>query len=378
MKKTFRSRFGKFTFLKNQNQDNDNLVKIPQINDIVEGKIINKSKSCIFIDLGVLGTGIIYGKEFQEAINELRDAKIGANICAKIIELDNEKGYIELSLKQAAHELAWKKLEEKKEKEEIIEVKILGANKGGLLTEINGIKGFLPTSQLSNEYYPQIEKEDVNKPLKILEKLKKNIGKILKVKIIDLEKGENKFILSEKLVEKQRIKKIIEKKYKKGDVIEGEITGIVNFGVFLDINKKENIKGFIHISELDWQLVKNPSDMVKIGQKVKAKIVEIAEDKIFLSLKQLKKNPWEEITKKLKKHDIIKGKVSKIDVFGALVDLFYDDKKDNFKPQGLCHISTFGSLKKMEENLKVGQEYEFKILLIEPEKYRISLELIKK
>ena len=175
--------------------EKNNFLKSIQLNNIVEGKIIGWAKSAVFLDLGILGVGTIFGKEFQVARSKLRSLKIGDSISAKIIEIENNDGYVELSLEQASNELNWDKIREKKEKGEIITITISGTNKGGLLTNVFGIPAFLPTSQLSSENYPKVEKGDVDK---ILKELQKFIGKKIEVKIFDFNKKQNKLILSEK------------------------------------------------------------------------------------------------------------------------------------------------------------------------------------
>lgn len=346
--------------------EQNNLLKPPKIGEIIEGKIISKGRSVLFLDLGKLGTGIIYGKEFQEAKDTLKNLKIGDNIFAKIIELEDEEGYIELSVSQAGMELAWEALIQKKERGESLIIKILGANKGGLLTEISGISGFLPVSQLSSEHYPRVEGGDLTR---ILRELQKFIGKEMEVQIFDLDSKTGKLILSEKATKTERIKEIL-KNYKVGEVVEGEITGLTDFGAFIKFGK-EGLEGLIHISELDWQLIEDPAEIVKVGEKVKAKIIEISGDKVSLSLKALKKDPWKDIEKKYKKGDIISGKVTKFNLFGAFV-------KISPKIQGLCHISEFGSKSKMEEILKIGKKYNFQILSIDPAEHRMSLKLVSK
>lgn len=358
-----------------RNLTENNSSRPPKIDDIIEGKIINKGKSSVFLDLGPWGTGIIYGREFQAAKDTLKDLEIGDNIFAKIIDLENEEGYIELSISQAGRELSWEKLKNIKEREESITVRISGVNRGGLLTEISGISAFLPLSQLSPANYPKIEGADASKILKALQKF---IGKEMEVKIFDLDSNEEKLILSEKAKEAKRVKEIL-KNYKVGDVIEGKITGIVDFGAFIrfpilpEWNQEkgpESLDGLIHISELDWQLIADPSSVVKVGQIVKAKIIEITDDgRISLSLKALKKDPWKDIAKVYKKGDIVKGRITKLNPFGAFVQL-------TPKIQGLCHISEFSSRAKMEDLLKVDGEYEFQILLIDPEEHRINLKLV--
>jgi len=364
--------------MEKQIPEQDNLMKPPKIGEIIQGKIINKGKSSVFLNLGNWGTGIIYGKEFFEAKNELKNHKIGDEIVTKIVDLENEDGYIELSSTKAGKELAWETLREKKEKNENLTVKILGANKGGLLAEVSGIPAFLPVSQLSAENYPKIEGGDNQKILKALQKF---IGQDMEVKVFDLDPKEEKLILSEKAKDSGKIKEIL-KNYKVGDTVKGEITGVVDFGAFIRFSaensteeKPQELEGLIHISELDWQLIGNPSEVVKAGEKVKAKIIEIANDKISLSLKALKKDPWEDIEKKYKKGDVVKGEATKLNTFGAFIQLIDSDTNKPGKIQGLCHISEFGSAKKIEETLGIGQRYDFKILSIEPKEHRMSLKL---
>ena len=340
------------------------ILRPPKIGEIVEGRVLATGRSAIYVDLGSLGTGIIFGKEFYQAKDVLKKLKIGDKLFAKIIDLENEEGFIELSLSEAGKELSWIELQQKKEADQTITVKILGANKGGLLAEIKGIRGFLPVSQLSPEYYPRVEGADKTK---ILNKLQKLIGKELEVKIFDLNPKEEKLIFSQKATETSKIKEFL-KNYKVGDLVEGEVTGVVDFGVFIRLSPE--LEGLIHISELDWQLIEDPSEIVKIGDKVKAKIVEITEDgRISLSLKALKENPWKNIEKKYKKGDKIKGKVTKFNPFGAFVEI-------SPKIQGLLHISEFGTRAKMEQALKIGEEYEFQILQIDPKEHRLSLKWI--
>ncbi len=342
---------------------------VPKVGDIVKGRVIAKEKAAVFLDLGILGTGIIYGKEFYEARNELKNVNIGDLISAKVIDSDNEDGYVDLSLNKAQKEIAWSQISEKKENKEIFTVKILGANKGGLMTRVLGITSFIPVSQLSSEHYPKVEGGDTQK---ILRHLQKFIGKDLQVRVLDFNPKEESLILSEKLIEIEEIKKELEK-YKVGDIVEVEITGIADFGVFVKILNKEgkDIEGLIHISELSWQLINSPADVVRIGEKLKAKIVDITEEKVSLSIKALEEDPWKKIENKYKIGDIIEGRVKKIDSFGALIEVAP-------KVQGLCHISEFGSFEKMEKILKLEEIYKFKISQFEPNNHRMILEILEK
>lgn len=377
--------------MKNILEDKEDLLKPLRIGKIVEGKIIGIDRATTFLDLGITGTGIIYGREFIEAKEILRGKKIGDKIYAKIIELDNEDGFIELSVTQAGKEIAWQEFLQQRKEGTIIKVKIIKANKGGLIAEMKGISAFLPVSQLTPEHYPRIKGGETSH---ILRELQKFIGKELEVKILDLNQKDNQLILSEKAKEAEKIKGIL-KNYKVGNIVDGEITGVVDFGVFIkflpheaqktkgglpvkdestkvpaSINNTFSLEGLIHISELDWKIVEDPLEIVKVGQKVKAKIIEISDNKVSLSLKALKKDPWEGIEKKYKKGDVVSGKVSKLNPFGAFVRIAS-------KIQGLCHISEFGSQKKMEEDLRIDKNYNFKILLIEPKEHRMTLLLVR-
>ena len=266
----------------------------------IEGKVVARDRSSLYIDLGINGTGIIYGREFYAVKDVIKNLETGDKVFAKIVEVENDEGYRELSLRDATKEIGWQRLRELKESGQILTVRITGVNKGGLLTALDGIQAFLPVSQLAPEHYPRVTDADKQK---ILKELQKFIGKTLEVKILDLLAEENKLILSEKAKSEEKTKEVL-KNYKKGDIIDGEITGIADFGAFIkfpvseDGELKENgIEGLIHISELDWQLVENPTEVVKVGEVVKAQIIDINNNQVFLSLKSLKKNPWEEIEK---------------------------------------------------------------------------------
>lgn len=379
----------------------NNIFPVISVGSMVEGKIIARDRASIFIDLGPQGTGIIYGREFYEAKDAIKNLSIGDNVVAKVVEMENEDGYRELSLRDATKDMSWRTLQEMKEKGEIVKVKIAGVNKGGLLANINEMPAFLPVSQLSPENYPRVSDADKQK---ILKELQKFIGKTMEVKILDLSPRENKLILSEKAKSEEAIKATLSN-YKKGDVVEGRVTGIADFGVFVrfpadeqaqlggeaekpaaepvsqqsadeggvvsEPARKETVEGLIHISELDWQLVGNPAEFVKVGDIVKSQIININNNQVFLSLKSLQENPWEKVEKDFKKGDIIKGKIVALNSFGAFVEVMP-------KIRGLCHISEFKSQKEMEEALKIGETYDFEIVQIDAKEYRMSLKLADK
>lgn len=249
----------------------------PKVGEIIEGTVVANDRSSLFLDLGFRGIGVIYGNEFIIAKDILKSLKIGEKITAKIKGLENEDGYRELSVIDAAKEVSWKELSDIKEKGEIIEVKIKKANKGGLISDIKGIAAFLPVSHLLPEHYPKIKDGDLTQIAKTLQKF---IGQTLKVKIIDVDPKKEKLILSERSGD---FEKKIQDKYNVGEAVEGEISGITNFGAFVSIDK--DIEGLLYPSEISESGKEKLEDILKIGQRVKAKIIKIADGQIYLSLK---------------------------------------------------------------------------------------------
>ncbi len=338
----------------------DRSLSRPEVGALVEGPVIMVQKSSVYIDLSPFGTGIIYGREFISAKDIIKKINLGDNIKAKVVDSENEDGYIELSLKEAKQALAWSEAEKAIKNKATLELEVKEANKGGLILEWQGIQGFLPASQLKAEHYPRVLDSDKDK---ILKELKKLIGEKISVMVISIMPKEGKLIFSEKDNNPEEKKEILSK-YEVGDELECEIAGIVDFGVFLKL--EDNLEGLVHISELDWGLVEDPRSMFKVGDKIKAKVIEIKEGKVSLSIKALKENPWKEFEGKLKKGDIIKGVVIKYNKHGALVSI-----KEGVA--GLVHNSTFGNESKLREALELGKTYNFQITLFEPKDHKMTL-----
>ena len=343
------------------------LPRIPKVGDIVEGKVIEIGRTMVFLDLGPIGTGVVIGKELEDGLGTFKNLKVGDKISATVLDLENEEGYVELSFREASFEKVWDDLFQKMEKGEILTTKILEANKGGLMVEINGIVGFLPVSQLTFEHYPRVEGGDKEKILGIL---KKYIGQYFKTKIIDLDREEEKLIVSEKQAQINSEEKTIAQ-LKVGDIVEGKVSGLANFGVFVRFKFKEvELEGLVHISELAWHLVEDPKDIVKVGDKVKVKIIGIDGTRLSLSLKALQDDPWKNAVQKYKEGQKIKGEVIKITPYGAIV-------KIDEHIHGLVHISKFNQeQKKLENFLEVGKNYHFKILTIKSEEHKLELDLV--
>jgi len=348
-------------------KDNSDL-KLPKVGDLIEGTVISASKNEVHVDYNGIATGVVRGREIYDESDENTGLKIGDKVTATVMELENENGEMELSFRFAGHQQAWDKLKELQDGEETVDTKVIDANRGGLMIKVGNVIGFMPVSQLSVEHYPRVEGGDKNK---ILSHLKDFVGKSLKTKIIDANEADDKLIVSEKAAfEEKQLKNIA--KYKIGDVVEGVITGVVDFGAFVEFG--DNLEGLVHISELAWQRIDNPRDIIKVGDKIKAEIIEIEGSKISLSIKKLNKDPWQDIEKKYKVGDIVEGKVIKINPFGAFVELDQDI-------HGLVHISEL-SLKKDEPStepdkqlLEINKTYNFKIISIEPEDHRLGLSI---
>lgn len=337
----------------------------PEKEQIVEGRVIGKDKMSVYVDLPPYGTGIIFGREFLNARDVLKKTSIGDTITAKVVDKNNEDGYIELSLKEARQALIWTEAEESMRTRKIYDVMVKDANKGGLIMEWQGITGFLPASQLKSEHYPRVA--DGDKDL-ILKELKKLIGEKISVFIITSDQKEGKLIFSEKGPEEGDKKEILGH-YQVGDVLDGEVTGAVDFGIFVKL--EEGLEGLVHISELDWALVENPRAIWKPGTKVKVKVIEIKDGKISLSIKALKPNPWVEAGNKYKKGDVVDGIVIKYNKHGALVSI-------EEGVAGLVHISEFGGEEELRASLELGKKYPFEITLFEPATARMTLSFKRK
>lgn len=339
-------------------------IKVPKVGDLVEGTVISLSKNEIYLDLAGITTGIIRGREIYDESTEFSNLKVGDVAQATVVGLDNENGYMELSLREAGHKKAWDNLEKLYKEGKIVDSKVIDANKGGLMIKIGNVIGFLPVSQLTIEHYPRIEGGDKNK---ILTHLKSFTNQLLKTKIIDVNEKDEKLIVSEKAAWDDKQRKVVSQ-FKVGDKVKGKVTGVVNFGAFVEFG--DGLEGLVHISELAWQRIDDPRDIIKVGDIVEAEIIEIEETKISLSIKKLQKDPWTTVQEKYKINDKVRGKVLKVNPFGAFVELDHDI-------HGLVHISELSDKKinSPDAAIKVGENYEFTILSIEPENHRLGLSL---
>lgn len=338
-------------------------IRVLKPGDMVEGKIISVTKNEVYLDLAGYGVGVVRGRELYDDQATLNSLKPGDAIEASVVETENREGNVELSLRQAGHERVWQKLRDLLESKEVISTKIVSANKGGLMVEVNNVPGFLPVSQLSIEHYPRVEEGDKNRILGILNSY---VGESFSVQVITADAEEEKLIVSEKAVHEEELQKNLSS-LKIGEIVTGQITGIVDFGVFVKFGEME---GLVHISELAWQRIENPKDLFKVGDTVKAKVIAIEKGRVSLSIKQLQVDPWQEAVKKYQLEQVVKGKVSKIMPFGVFVELDEDI-------QGLAHLGELAweEVKDANDIVKEGEEREFKVISIEPAEHRLGLSI---
>lgn len=340
-----------------------------RVGDLVEGKVIAINRSTVYIDLPPFGTGIIYGREFLVAKDILRKSKVGDSISAKIIDLETPEGYIDLSLKEARKAQIWSEAEESMGNGRVYEVIVKNANRGGLVIEWNGIRGFLPASQLSEKNYPKVINGDKDT---ILNELKKLIGQKISVVISTIDPKTDNLIFSEfsgetRLAEDgetliSEAAPIV--KIEVGDVKTGIVTGVVDFGVFVRLN--ENIEGLVHISEIDWGLVDDPRKFYSAGDQITIKVIELQNDKYSFSVKALKRNPWEEAKTRYKTGDEVSGVILKYSQHGAFASI-------EAGVTGLVHISSFKDEEELRANLGIGKTYKFKISNFSSEEQKLTL-----
>jgi small subunit ribosomal protein S1 len=329
--------------------------------ETVTGTVLSLKKHEVLIDLGAQGVGLVPRREvgFGKSLN------VGDEVTASIVDSELDNGYSLLSLRKAAKDRGWEEVVAKAEAGEIIEVTPYDANRGGLLVEYEGVRGFLPVSQLSAEHYPRVGSSDKDE---ILQRLNVLIGTEMKVRILDADRRANKLIFSEKEAVKEGLAERFEK-LAVGDTVKGVATGVVDFGVFVNV---EGIEGLIHISEISWERVNNPSDYVKVGDSIEAKIISIDKDRLSLSMKQLQKDPWLDEVESLKKGTDVEGTVTRITPFGAFVQL-------SPAVEALVHISELGGGNDVdpEKVFTLNQRKDFTVLDVDRDNRKISLTLKK-
>ncbi|MBI2448508.1 S1 RNA-binding domain-containing protein [Candidatus Microgenomates bacterium] len=340
-------------------------IKIYKSGDSVDAVVEKVSKNKVFVIIDNRINGIVGGKELLYDPQFVKGLKKGDKITAFVLYPEDDDGTMLLSLRRAGRDSIWSGLAKKYEDKEKISVVVTDANKGGLIIEMGGVKGFLPVSQLSAEHYPRVEGGNKDE---ILTRLNALVGKPIDVKIMALDKPSSKLIFSEREAIGNRD---IPDTINIGDQVEGKVTGIVDFGFFVDV---KGVEGLVHISEISWAKVDDINDFVKTGDKLKLKIIDIENSRLSLSMKRLQEDPWKNMVKELKVGDKVMGSVARLTPYGAFVKLSLGEGNI---VDALVHISEISSkrLADPSEILKLGEEKQFKILSIEPDQHRLSLSL---
>lgn len=327
--------------------------------DVVEGIVSSVKKHEVWIDLGARGVGIVMRRE----IGHGQQLEPEQTVTVSVIDPEMEEGYALLSMKRAAKDRGWDELKRMFDDQEVIEVSPYDANRGGLLVELEGIRGFLPVSQLAAGHYPRVSGADKDE---ILQKLNALVGAPIRVRVLDVSRKDNKLIFSEK----EAVKDDMQARFaelKVGDTVEGMVTGVIDFGAFVNV---QGIEGLIHISEISWERVEDPRDYVKVGETVKAKIIAIDKDRLSLSLKQMSQDPWLKEVKAFKKGDLVEGKITRITPFGAFVQL-------SAAVEALVHVSEMSDEEAVDPQqiFKLNEKKQFKVLDIDTESRKIALSL---
>lgn len=334
-------------------------IKQLEAGDVVEGTISSVKKHEVWVDLGANGVGVVLRRE----IGHGQTLEVSQSITVSVIDPEMDEGYALLSMKRAAKDRGWDELQRLFEEQEIVEVTAYDANRGGLLVELEGIRGFLPVSQLAAGHYPRVTGADKDE---ILQKLNALVEQPLRVRILDVSRKDNKLIFSEKEAVKDDMQARFAK-LKVGDVVEGVVTGVIDFGAFVNV---DGIEGLIHISEISWERVEDPRKYVKVGETVQAKIIAIDKDRLSLSLKQMSEDPWLKQVKAFKKGDVVEGKITRITPFGAFVQL-------SSAVEALVHVSEMGDDDNVdpEKVFQLNEKKQFKVLDIDTEARKIALSL---
>ena len=322
--------------------------------EIVEGTILSISPRHLLLDIGGKGEGVVHEKEMPYITDIIRGLKVGDTISVQVVNSENDRGQVVVSLRRTAMSKRWEVLSAKLTDKEEVEVTIRELSKGGFLVDYQGLRGFIPLSQADGELVKLSDKAT---------------GRHIKVKVIEVDRDANRLVFSQRIGMVSEKQKELLKTVEIGKTYPAEITGIVPFGAFVTVKVTDEamLPGLIHISEIAWEKVENTSDYFKVGQKLDVKVIgaDPKTGKLTLSIKQLLSDPWDDVTKVFSVDQTVKGKVSRLSPYGAFISLLPGI-------DGLVHISKMAP----GEEPKVGEEVECMIEEINPERRKISLSLV--
>ena len=332
----------------------------PTINEgeVVHGKVVRVDKDEVLVDIGYKSEGVIPVAELsiRRSVNPEDEVKLGDEVDALVLTKEDADGRLILSKKRARFEIAWKAIEGAAESGEAVTGKVIEVVKGGLILDL-GVRGFLPASLVD---------------IRRVQDLDEFLGQELRCKVIELNRSRNNVVLSRRAVledERKEMRQAILDRLSPGDVVEGQISNIVDFGAFVDL---DGMDGLIHISELSWSHVNHPSEVLEIGQDVQVKVLDIDRDRqrISLGLKQTQSDPWQQVVDAYNENDVVQGKVTKVVTFGAFVEIMPG-------VEGLVHISELAQhhVENPREVVSQGDVVNVKIIEVDAERRRLSLSL---
>ncbi|HZM21713.1 MAG TPA: S1 RNA-binding domain-containing protein [Anaerolineales bacterium] len=360
----------------NNNQTMESLLKeqdlnvdLPQAGEIRTGVIASVSSTQILISIGAKSEGVVSGRELDQLSAEEREAlQVGQEVHVFVVNPEDANGNVVLSLKRAQEQISWENVEKLLESDNVIDSKIIGFNKGGLIVGVEGLRGFVPSSQISAMRRSQSTGETPE------QRWQKMIGQPITVRVIEVDRERRRLILSERAAStesRQTIKERVIDELEEGKVYTGRVTSLANFGAFININGAD---GLVHLSELSWEHIDHPREVLEVGQEVKVKVINVDRDKkrIGLSVRALQNDPWKSRVEKFSVGQLVEGVITRLTKFGAFARLEGDI-------EGLIHISEIAEhrIEHPKEILKEGEVKSLRVIRIDPDQHRIGLSLRK-
>jgi len=347
-------------------------IDFPKRGEIRKGAIASISDGQILVSVGAKSEGIIAGKEFESIDEETRESfKVGDEIVVYVVTPEDSNGNLILSYTRALEEENWRTAEELLESEESFESTIEGYNKGGLLVPLGTIRGFVPASQIGLSRRLTITG---NSPE---ERYSEMVGEKIEVSVIEVDRDRRRLIMSERAASsetRESIKERVIEDLEEGEIRTGRVTSLADFGAFVNINGAD---GLVHLSELSWEHVNHPSEVLEVGQEVQVKVISIDEERkrIGLSIRRLKDDPWDDQVDELTEGQLVEGKITRLTNFGAFARLLLDDVEGDL--EGLIHISEISEQRIVhpKEVLHEGDVVTLRIIKIEDDTHRIGLSM---
>jgi len=350
-------------------QEQDLNVDLPQSGEIRTGVIASISPSQILVSIGAKSEGVVSGRELEQLTAEEREAlKVGQEVPVFVLNPEDANGNVVLSLKRAQEQISWDNVEKLVTSDEVVDSKVMGFNKGGLIVGVEGLRGFVPSSQISAMRRSQSTGDTPE------QRWQKMIGQPITVRVIEVDRERRRLILSERAAStesRQSIKERVIEELEEGKVYTGRVTSLANFGAFININGAD---GLVHLSELSWEHIDHPREVLEVGQEVKVKVINVDKDKkrIGLSVRALQEDPWRSRVEKYSVGQLVEGVITRLTKFGAFARLEGDI-------EGLIHISEISDhrIEHPKEVLKEGEVKSLRVIRIDPEQHRIGLSLRK-